>query len=62
MTVWHTAQTAADYIQASVDIIRAAVKRGDLTANPIGTGKREYRIDQDEIDQWMHSRTWEPRS
>lgn len=59
MTVWHTAATAADYVQVSEPIIRAAVKGGDLEAHPIGTG-REYRLDQDEIDNWLKSRSWVP--
>lgn len=59
MTVWHTAATAAEYIRVSEPVIRKAVKDGDLAASAIGTG-REYRIDQDEIDAWMKSRSWEP--
>lgn len=60
MTVWLTAQDAAEYLKVSEPIIRDAVKRGDLPAYPIGKG-REYRLTAEDIDKWMMSRSWEPR-
>lgn len=61
MTTWLTVKTAAKYVDVSPDIIRAAVKAGDLPAYPVGKG-REYRLDAEEIDEWMRSRSYEPRS
>lgn len=62
MTLWLTPAEAAEYVKASKDIIRDAVKRGDLPAFPIGSGKREYRLRAQDIDEWMTSRSWEPRA
>lgn len=56
-----TAAEAAEYVKVSEPIIRRAVKNGDLAAYPVGTG-REYRLTAGEIDEWMKSRSWEPRS
>lgn len=61
MTTWETAAQAAKRTQQSPDLIRAAVKRGDLPAYPVGKG-RDYRLDADEVDAWMRSRSWEPAS
>lgn len=61
MTVWLTVAKAADYVDVSPDIIRSAVKAGDLPAYPVGKG-REYRLTAEDIDGWMRSRSWEPRS
>jgi excisionase family DNA binding protein len=62
VTTWFTLADAAEHIRASKDIIRAAVSAGDLPAYPIGTGRREYRLKADEVDAWMTSRAWEPKS
>lgn len=59
MTNWLTAAEAAEYVKVSEPIIRAAVKKGDLKAYSIGTG-REYRLDAGDIDEWMRSNAWEP--
>lgn len=61
MTVWLTASEAGEYVKASIDIIRAAVKAGDLPAYPIGKG-RDYRLRAQDVDDWMTSRSYEPRS
>ncbi len=61
MTVWLTVQGAAEYLKVSEPIIRDAVKRGDLPAYSIGKG-REYRLTAEDIDSWMLSKSWEPRS
>jgi excisionase family DNA binding protein len=61
MTVWETPVEAAERTRQSADLIRAAVKSGDLPAYPVGKG-RDYRLDADEVDIWMKSRSWEPRS
>lgn len=60
MTTWLTAKQAAEHIGASIEIVRSAVKAGDLPAYPIGSGRREYRLDVDDVDAWMKSRSWEP--
>ncbi|MFV8245050.1 helix-turn-helix domain-containing protein [Mycolicibacterium peregrinum] len=59
--MWLTVQGAAEYLKVSEPIIRDAVKRGDLPAYPIGKG-REYRLTAEDIDSWMLSKSWEPRS
>lgn len=61
MTVWLTAAGAAEYIKVSEPIIRDAVKAGDLPAYPVGKG-REYRLTSEDVDAWMKSRSYEPRS
>jgi excisionase family DNA binding protein len=61
MTTWLRLREAADYVKVSTDIIRAAVKNGDLPAYPVGSGRREYRLTAEDIDTWMKSRSWEPR-
>lgn len=61
MTTWLTPAEGGEYIKASIDVIRAAVKAGDLPAYPIGKG-RDYRLRAEDIDAWMTSRSWEPRA
>ena len=61
MTTWLTVQAAADYLSVSKDIIRKAVKDGDLQAYPVGTGRRDYRLTAADVDAWMMSRSYEPR-
>ncbi len=61
MTVWLTVAEAAEYVKVSEWTIREAVKLGDLKAYPVGTG-RSYRLRAQDIDAWMTSRSWEPRS
>jgi len=61
MTVWHTAKTGAAHAKLSPDLIRAAVTAGDLQAFAIGTG-RDYRLREEDIDAWLTSRSYEPRS
>jgi excisionase family DNA binding protein len=61
MTDWLTTAEAALHVRAKDDrLIRQAVKDGDLPASRYG--RSEMRIDRDELDAWMKSRTWEPRS
>lgn len=61
MTTWFTPVEAGKYARISPDLIRDAVKAGDLKAYPIGKGK-EYRLTADDVDAWMKSRAWEPRA
>lgn len=61
MATWFTVQDAADHIKSSPWTIRAAVSKGDLPAYPIGKG-REYRLKADEVDAWLESQAFEPRS
>lgn len=59
---WATPKQAADHIQLLSDgLIRQAVKDGDLKAYPVGKG-RDYRLDLNDVDEWMKSRSYEPRS
>jgi excisionase family DNA binding protein len=50
----------ADYVRVSEDLIRKAIKSGYLVAYPIGTGT-QYRLRAEDIDEWMMSRSTEPR-
>jgi excisionase family DNA binding protein len=52
---------AGDYVKTSERTIRDAVRAGDLPAYPIGKG-REYRLTASDVDKWMKSRSFEPRS
>lgn len=61
MTTWLTVEGAAEYVKIGQQSIRNAVKAGDLPAYPVGTG-REYRLTADDIDAWMMSRSYEPRT
>lgn len=51
---------AAEYIKASEGIVRQAVTNGDLAAHPIGRG-RDYRVTAADVDEWMMSRSYEPK-
>lgn len=59
---WATPKGAADHVQLQSDhLIKQAVKDGDLPAYPVGKG-RDYRVDLNEVDEWMKSKSYEPRS
>lgn len=60
MTHWMKVADAAEYATVSPDLIRAAVKAGDLPAYAVGSG-RDYRLTADDIDEWMKSKSYEPR-
>lgn len=59
-TPWLNQKEAAAYAKQHPDLIRAAVKAGDLPAVAIGKSGKEYRIHRDAVDEWMKSRPWEP--
>ncbi|MGV0785183.1 helix-turn-helix domain-containing protein [Mycolicibacterium sp. XJ775] len=59
-TPWLNQKEASEYAKQSVDSIRAAVKAGDLVAYAIGKSGRDFRLNREDIDAWMRSRTWEP--
>jgi excisionase family DNA binding protein len=61
MTTWLTVPMAVEYSTVGLDTIREAVKRGDLKAYAIGKG-REYRLTAADIDEWLMSRSYEPRT
>jgi excisionase family DNA binding protein len=61
MTTWLTVREAAAYVRVSQNLIREAIKLGYLLpAYAIGTGVH-YRLRTDDIDEWMMSRSWEPK-
>lgn len=62
MTVWLTVAAAAEYSTVSEWSIRQAVKDGDLPAYPVGKGGRSYRVTAEDIDEWLRSKSWEPRT
>lgn len=61
MTTWLKVADAADYATISADLIRQAVKDGDLPAYSVGKG-RDYRLTAEDVDGWLKSKSWEPRS
>ncbi len=61
MTTWATKAEAAQHVRCSPDLIAQAVKDGHLPAYSIGKG-RDYRLDLNEVDEWMKSRSYEPES
>jgi excisionase family DNA binding protein len=58
---WLTVQDAAEHVKVSTDLIRAAVKAGDLPAYAVGKG-RDYRLTASDVDNWMMSRAYEPQA
>lgn len=62
MTTWLTAADAAEYATISIDLIRKAVKDGDLPAYAIGKRGSEYRLTAADVDAWMLSRTYIPKA
>jgi excisionase family DNA binding protein len=60
-THWLTPKEAGEYSRQSKDLIHSAVKSGELPAYKIGKGS-EYRLTAEDVDAWMKSRAWEPRS
>lgn len=61
MTTWLTPQEAADHLKIARDHIAKAVRDGDLPAYPVGSGRRDYRVTAEDVDNWMRSRSYEPR-
>lgn len=59
MTVWHTAESAAEHAKVSPWTVRQAVKDGDLQAFAVRTG-RGYRLKESDVDSWMESTPFEP--
>ena len=57
---WATKREAADHVRVCSRLIQQAVRDGDLPAYSIGKG-RDYRLDLDEVDEWLKSKSWEPR-
>ena len=63
MTAWLTVNEAAEHIRAKHPrVIRDAIKNGDLPAYRYGTGDTHIRLKAAEVDAWMESRPYEPRS
>jgi excisionase family DNA binding protein len=62
MKTWLTVAKAAEYAQISEWTIREAVKSGDLEAYAVGVGGRSYRVTAEDVDKWMMSRSFEPKT
>jgi excisionase family DNA binding protein len=59
---WASPRRAAEHIELKSDaLIKQLVRDGELPAYPIGKG-REYRVDLNELDALMKSKSYEPRS
>lgn len=61
MTTWATKAEAADHVRVSSRLIQQAVQEGELKSYRVGNGNRDYRLDLDEVDEWMRARPFEPR-
>jgi excisionase family DNA binding protein len=62
MTTWFTVREAADYVRVSEGTIREAIKLGYLEAYTIGDSGTRIGLTDTDLDAWMMSRPWEPRS
>jgi len=61
MTVWLTVAEGAEYIRAKgTEIIRAAIKAGDLPSYRYG--KSDIRLKASDLDEWLESGPYEPRT
>lgn len=61
MTTWLTVTEAAAHIRAKHPrMIRDAIDRGDLPASVYG--KSAIRVDQEDLDAWLRSKPYEPRT
>lgn len=60
MPRWATAAEAAKHAKVHVATVRQAIHDGALPAYPVGKSGIRYRLDLDEVDAWMKSRSWEP--
>jgi excisionase family DNA binding protein len=61
MTTWLTPAEAAEHIRANdPQLIRAAIKRGDLPAYKYG--KSAIRLKQSDVDAWLEAHPWEEAS
>ncbi|WP_230870820.1 excisionase family DNA-binding protein [Mycobacterium canetti] len=62
MTVWLRIADAAEYAKLSTDIIRAAVKAGDLPSYAPTPGGRDVRLKAEDVDAWIESRPYAPQA
>lgn len=60
MTQWLRVADAAEHARLSPDIIRAAVKAGDLPAYAPTPGGKEVRLKASDVDEWIESRPYQP--
>jgi excisionase family DNA binding protein len=59
---WLKVAEAAEYAKCSPDMIRAAIKAGDLPSYAPGPGGRNILLKASEIDAWIESRPYTPRA
>ncbi len=60
MTNWLTIAGASEYSKLSKDIIRGAVKAGDLPSYAPTPGGRDVRLKAADIDAWIEGQPYEP--
>jgi excisionase family DNA binding protein len=60
MTTWLTIAGGAEHAKLSKDIIRAAVKAGDLPSYAPTPGGRDVRLKASDIDEWIESKPYVP--
>ena len=56
-TKWLTISAAAEYLSLSEHTVRKLIQLGDLPAHRVGAV--EIRLDVDEIDEFVRSRTYD---
>jgi excisionase family DNA binding protein len=62
MTTWLKLAGGAEYAKVSTDILRAAIKRGDLKSYAPTPGGKDVRLKAEDIDAWIESQPYEPRA
>lgn len=62
MTTWLRVADAAEYAKLSSDIIRQAIKAGDLPSYAPTPAGRDVRLKASDIDEWIESKPYVPQS
>lgn len=60
MTVWLKMAEAVEHAKVSQEVIRAAIKAGDLPSYAPTPGGRNILLKASEIDEWIESKPYSP--
>lgn len=61
MTTWFKLSDGAEYARLSADVLRRAIKRGDLKSYAPTPGGKDIRLKASDIDAWIESQPYEPQ-
>jgi len=61
MTVWMRLADAAEYSKLSTDVLRAAIRKGDLKSYAPTPGGKDVRLKASDIDAWIEGQPYEPK-